>query len=173
MFQPSNLNSSQLCNRHTIEQRWGIGTTHGCKQPLSKISESSTCPGRGSGSGRRKPLPSFAVAAPSSAVCAIPNAFLPQTLSRDCRVITAHLPQNCHTDSARLNQLPQLCRTSQRRSPNLVDLAIARSHELSYQGRIGLHALPGGLGFYRKLRVELLNCGSDLKNPITSFTSEL
>ncbi|MBD2054600.1 hypothetical protein H6F88_00895 [Oculatella sp. FACHB-28] len=24
---------------HIIEQRWGIGTTHGCKQPLSKVSE--------------------------------------------------------------------------------------------------------------------------------------
>ena len=32
---------------------------------------------------------------------------------------------------------------------NLVDFAIARSHELGYQGRIGLHALPGALGFYR------------------------
>lgn len=48
---------------------------------------------------------------------------------------------------------------------NLVDFAIARSHELGYQGRIGLHALPGALGFYRKLRVGLLNCGSDPEEP--------
>ncbi|MBD1871020.1 sigma-70 family RNA polymerase sigma factor [Cyanobacteria bacterium FACHB-471] len=26
-------------DRHIIEQRWGIGTMHGCKQPLSKVSE--------------------------------------------------------------------------------------------------------------------------------------
>ncbi len=48
---------------------------------------------------------------------------------------------------------------------NLVDFAIARSHELGYQGRIGLHALPGALGFYRKLRVGLLNCGLDPEEP--------
>jgi hypothetical protein len=48
---------------------------------------------------------------------------------------------------------------------NLVDFAIARSHELGYQGRIGLHALPGALGFYRKLRLGLLNCGPDPEEP--------
>ncbi|NJL57029.1 GNAT family N-acetyltransferase [bacterium] len=48
---------------------------------------------------------------------------------------------------------------------NLVDFAVARSHELGYQGRIGLHALPGALGFYRKLRIGLLNCGPDLEEP--------
>jgi hypothetical protein len=48
---------------------------------------------------------------------------------------------------------------------NLVDFAIARSHELGYQGRIGLHALPGALGFYRKLRIGLLNCGPDPEEP--------
>jgi hypothetical protein len=48
---------------------------------------------------------------------------------------------------------------------NLVDFAIARSHELGYQGRIGLHALPGALGFYRKLRVGLLDCGADPEEP--------
>ncbi len=44
---------------------------------------------------------------------------------------------------------------------NLVDFAVARSYELGYQGRIGLHALPGALGFYRKLRLGLLDCGPD------------
>jgi hypothetical protein len=44
---------------------------------------------------------------------------------------------------------------------NLVDFAIARSQELGYQGRIGLHALPGALGFYRKLLIGLLDCGPD------------
>jgi len=48
---------------------------------------------------------------------------------------------------------------------NLVDFAVARSHELGYQGRIGLHALPGALGFYRKLRLGLLDCGSDPEEP--------
>jgi hypothetical protein len=48
---------------------------------------------------------------------------------------------------------------------NLIDFAIARSHELGYQGRIGLHALPGALGFYRKLRVGLLDCGPDPEEP--------
>jgi hypothetical protein len=44
---------------------------------------------------------------------------------------------------------------------NLIHFAIARSCELGYQGRIGLHALPGALGFYRKLKIGLLDCGSD------------
>jgi hypothetical protein len=48
---------------------------------------------------------------------------------------------------------------------NLVDFAIARSHELGYQGRIELHALPGALGFYTKLRIGLLNCGPDPEEP--------
>ena len=48
---------------------------------------------------------------------------------------------------------------------NLIDFAIARSYELGYQGRIGLHALPGALGFYRKLRVGLLDCGPDPEEP--------
>lgn len=48
---------------------------------------------------------------------------------------------------------------------NLIDFAIARSYELAYQGRIGLHALPGALGFYRKLRVGLLDCGCDPEDP--------
>jgi hypothetical protein len=48
---------------------------------------------------------------------------------------------------------------------NLVDFAVARSYELGYQGRIGLHALPGALGFYRKLRLGLLNCGPDPEEP--------
>lgn len=48
---------------------------------------------------------------------------------------------------------------------NLVDFAVARSHELGYQGRIGLHALPGALGFYRKLRLGLLDCGPDPEEP--------
>lgn len=48
---------------------------------------------------------------------------------------------------------------------NLIDFALARSYELGYQGRIGLHALPGALGFYRKLRVGLLDCGSDPEEP--------
>lgn len=50
---------------------------------------------------------------------------------------------------------------------NLVDFAIARSQELGYQGRIGLHALPGALGFYRKLRIGLLDCGPDPEEPDT------
>ena len=48
---------------------------------------------------------------------------------------------------------------------NLVDFAIARSRQLGYQGRIGLHALPSALGFYRKLRVGLLDCGPDPEEP--------
>jgi len=44
---------------------------------------------------------------------------------------------------------------------NLVDFAIARSHELGYQDRIGLHALPSALGFYRKLRIGLLDRSPD------------
>lgn len=48
---------------------------------------------------------------------------------------------------------------------NLVDFAVARSHELGYQGRIGLYALPGALGFYRKLRIGLLDCGPDPEEP--------
>ncbi len=48
---------------------------------------------------------------------------------------------------------------------NLIDFALARSYELGYQGRIGLHALPGALGFYRKLRLGLLDCGSDPEEP--------
>jgi hypothetical protein len=48
---------------------------------------------------------------------------------------------------------------------NLIDFALARSYQLGYQGRIGLHALPGALGFYRKLRVGLLDCGSDPEEP--------
>ncbi|BAU15704.1 hypothetical protein LEP3755_62690 (plasmid) [Leptolyngbya sp. NIES-3755] len=46
-----------------------------------------------------------------------------------------------------------------------VDFAIARSRDLGYQGRIGLHALPRALNFYRKLRVNLLECGSDPDDP--------
>ncbi len=48
---------------------------------------------------------------------------------------------------------------------NLVDFAIARSHELGYHGRIGLHALPGALGFYRKLKIGLLDSGPDPEEP--------
>ena len=48
---------------------------------------------------------------------------------------------------------------------NLIDFALARSYELGCQGRIGLHALPTALGFYRKLRVGLLYCGSDPEEP--------
>jgi len=48
---------------------------------------------------------------------------------------------------------------------NLIDFAFARSYELGYQGRIGLHALPSALGFYRKLRVGLLDCGLDPEEP--------
>ena len=47
----------------------------------------------------------------------------------------------------------------------LINFAIARSEELGYQGRIGLHALPGALVFYRKLRVGLLDCGPDPEEP--------
>ncbi len=42
-----------------------------------------------------------------------------------------------------------------------VDFAIARSRELGYGGRVGLHALPEALEFYRKLRVKLVECGPD------------
>lgn len=48
---------------------------------------------------------------------------------------------------------------------NLVDFAIARSNELGYQGRIGLHSLPRALGFYRKLKVGLLDWGPDPEDP--------
>lgn len=48
---------------------------------------------------------------------------------------------------------------------NLVDFAITRSYELGYQGRIGLHALASALGFYKKLRVGLLECGPDPEQP--------
>jgi len=48
---------------------------------------------------------------------------------------------------------------------NLMDFAIAGSYELGYQGRIGLHALEGALGFYKKLPVGLLDCGSDPEEP--------
>lgn len=48
---------------------------------------------------------------------------------------------------------------------NLVDFAIIRSRELGYQGRIGLHALSGAIGFYRKLRIGLLDCGPDPEEP--------
>jgi hypothetical protein len=44
---------------------------------------------------------------------------------------------------------------------NLIDFAINRSYELGYQGRIGLHALPGAIAFYKKLRIGLLDCGPD------------
>ncbi|MEG4272687.1 MULTISPECIES: hypothetical protein [unclassified Microcoleus] len=47
----------------------------------------------------------------------------------------------------------------------LIDFAIARSEELGYQGRIGFHALPGALVFYRKLKVGLLDCGPDPEEP--------
>lgn len=47
----------------------------------------------------------------------------------------------------------------------LIDFAIARSEELGYQGRIGLHALPSALVFYRKLRVGLLDSGPDPEEP--------
>jgi len=48
---------------------------------------------------------------------------------------------------------------------NCIDFAISRSYGLGYQGRIGLHALEGALGFYRKLRVGLLDCGPDPEEP--------
>jgi len=48
---------------------------------------------------------------------------------------------------------------------NLIDFAVTRSQEMGYQGRIGLHALPGALGFYRRLRIGLLNCGPDTEEP--------
>lgn len=48
---------------------------------------------------------------------------------------------------------------------NLVDFAIARSYELGYQGRVGLHALPDSIDFYRKIRVGFLDCGSDPDEP--------
>ncbi|HIK19006.1 MAG TPA: hypothetical protein IGS53_27500 [Leptolyngbyaceae cyanobacterium M33_DOE_097] len=47
----------------------------------------------------------------------------------------------------------------------LVDFAVARSYALGYQGSIGLHALTGALGFYRKLRLGLLDCGPDPEAP--------
>lgn len=47
----------------------------------------------------------------------------------------------------------------------LINFAIARSEELGYLGRIGLHALPGALPFYRNLRVGLLDCGPDPEEP--------
>jgi hypothetical protein len=48
---------------------------------------------------------------------------------------------------------------------NLVNFAIARSQELGYQGRIGLHSLPRALGFYSKLTIGLLDCGADPEVP--------
>lgn len=45
---------------------------------------------------------------------------------------------------------------------NLVDFALARSYDLGYQG---LHALASALGFYKKLRVGLLECGPDPEEP--------
>jgi hypothetical protein len=46
-----------------------------------------------------------------------------------------------------------------------IDFTIARSRELGYGGRIGLHALPEALEFYRKLRVRLVECGPDPDEP--------
>lgn len=34
-----------------------------------------------------------------------------------------------------------------------------------YLGRIRLHALPGAIAFYKKLRIGLLDCGSDPDEP--------
>jgi hypothetical protein len=48
---------------------------------------------------------------------------------------------------------------------NLVDFAIARSYELRYQGRVGLHTLPDAIEFYQKIRVGLLDCGLDPDEP--------
>lgn len=48
---------------------------------------------------------------------------------------------------------------------NFINFAIARSTELGYHGRIGLHALDDALGFYRKLRIGLLDCGPDPEEP--------
>lgn len=48
---------------------------------------------------------------------------------------------------------------------NLIDFAIIRSNELGYQGGIGLHALPGAIAFYKKLKIGLLDCGSDPDEP--------
>lgn len=48
---------------------------------------------------------------------------------------------------------------------SLVDFAIARSYEVGYKGRVGLHSLEEALGFYRKLRVGLLECGTDPEEP--------
>lgn len=48
---------------------------------------------------------------------------------------------------------------------NLIDFAISRSYELGYQGRIGLHALPGAIAFYKKLKIGLLDCGFDPDEP--------
>lgn len=46
-----------------------------------------------------------------------------------------------------------------------VNFAIARSHELDYKGRVGLHSLEEALGFYRRLRVGFLECGLDPEEP--------
>ena len=46
-----------------------------------------------------------------------------------------------------------------------VNFAIARSYELGYKGRVGLHSLEGALGFYRRLRVGFLECGPDPEEP--------
>jgi hypothetical protein len=48
---------------------------------------------------------------------------------------------------------------------NLINLAITRSEELNYQGRIALHALPSAIAFYKKLKIGLLDCGSDPSEP--------
>jgi hypothetical protein len=47
----------------------------------------------------------------------------------------------------------------------MFDFMIARSRQLGYRGRIGFHSLPGALEFYRKLRVGLVECGSDSIEP--------
>lgn len=44
---------------------------------------------------------------------------------------------------------------------NLIDFAVARSHELGYKGRIGLHSLPDAVPFYKKLKIGLFDCGVD------------
>jgi len=48
---------------------------------------------------------------------------------------------------------------------NLMDFAVARSHELGYRGRIGLHTLPSAIPFYKKLNIGLIDCGVDLDHP--------
>lgn len=48
---------------------------------------------------------------------------------------------------------------------SLVNFAVARSQELEYQGRIALHALPGEIAFYKKLKIGLLDCGADPLEP--------